>query len=142
MSSHPGARSQSQIPTPPSLVVNFHDNDSNKEGLQSNNYPESDIDSDLGDDANGDTLHNQPRCDFALGNASASTLLLPTIPIVSSSSLSLPTMGVEEDDVDSSPMAPAANSPFNFKTQVISTAPVKSVCPPLSPDSSRRLTPL
>lgn len=36
-------------------------------------------------------------------------------------------MSADEDNGDGAPTPPAAPSPFNFQTQVISTAPVKSV---------------
>ncbi|KAM6522652.1 cation diffusion zinc membrane transporter Zrg17 [Fusarium falciforme] len=121
MSSHPGA--QLRIPAPPSLVVHGDSDDD-----ISQNKRQSLIDINIQDEdeveAESVPIQRQLNRDAALHNSSTPNLLFPPSATGSSSSLSLPTMGLEDEAGDSSAAAP--KNPFNFQTQVISTAPVKS----------------
>ncbi|RTE74779.1 hypothetical protein BHE90_010753 [Fusarium euwallaceae] len=121
MSSHPGA--QLRIPAPPSLVVHGDSDDD-----ISQNKRQSLIDINIQDEdeveAESIAIQRQLNRDAALYNSSTPSLLFPPEATASSSSLSLPAMGLDDEAGDSSAAAP--NNPFNFQTQVISTAPVKS----------------
>lgn len=121
MSSHPGA--QLRIPAPPSLVVH---GDSDDDISQNKRQSLIDINIEDEDDVEAESvaIQRQLNHDAALYNSSAPSLLFPPSATASSSSLSLPTMGLEDETGDSSAAAP--KNPFNFQTQVISTGPVKS----------------
>lgn len=127
MSSHPGA--QLHIPAPPSLVVHSDsDDDINQNKRHSlidiNIQDEDEVEVEV--EVESIAIQRQLNHDAALYNASTPNLLFPPSATASSSSLSLPTMGLEDEAGDSSAAAP--KNPFNFQTQVISTGPVKSVC--------------
>lgn len=152
-SGHPGrpSRRQVQIPisTPPRLVVDVYDQDQDHDedhghdhnhdynrnhddhrGRYLNDPEPINIDIDVEPEPDALAIQRQLNRDSskALRNSSTSNLLCPPSPTAA------PTFAMGADGSDtgdaagSSPATTASTpNPFNFKTQVISTGPVKSV---------------
>lgn len=120
MSDYQGASSFQNL-RPPSLVIQGDSDDD----LDITNH-EAFID--FGSDRENDSIavNRQLNREAIAQNSAPSNLLIPSPAAASSSSLSLPTMGGEDDKADSA-ASPGFKNPFNFQTQVISTGPVKSV---------------
>ncbi|KAF4341913.1 hypothetical protein FBEOM_4153 [Fusarium beomiforme] len=118
MSDYQGASLQNL--RPPSLVIQ---GDSDDEFDITNSEAFIDF---AGDQENDSVaINRQLNRESAAQNSAASNLLIPSSAAASSSSLSLPTMGGEDEKGDSAKV-PGFKNPFNFQTQVISTGPVKS----------------
>ncbi|KAF5238141.1 hypothetical protein FANTH_10437 [Fusarium anthophilum] len=119
MSDYQGASSFQNL-RPPSLVIQGDSDDD----FDITNH-EAFID--FGGDQENDSIavNRQLNREAIAQNSATSNLLIPSPAAASSSSLSLPTMGGEDEKGDSA-ASPGFKNPFNFQTQVISTGPVKS----------------